>query len=113
LLQAVSSGDGTAKGRPAALKAWGADNGGGDSSRSRFRDGNVVTSRGEKYIVEKVRAIFKEFQDLLLLQCHRNSAGRLLRLTTHGGVSCVQGEEWDGGSRGKVYTKGKRGKGFA
>lgn len=23
------------------------------------------------------------------------------------------GEEWDGGSRGKVYTKGKRGKGFA
>jgi hypothetical protein len=22
------------------------------------------------------------------------------------------GEEWDGGSRGKVYTKGKRGKGF-
>ena len=21
-------------------------------------------------------------------------------------------EEWDGGSRGKVYTKGKRGKGF-
>jgi hypothetical protein len=22
------------------------------------------------------------------------------------------GEEWDGGSRGKVFTKGKRGKGF-
>lgn len=23
------------------------------------------------------------------------------------------GEEWDGGSRGKVFTKGKRGKGFS
>lgn len=32
---------------------------------------------------------------------------------THLCSSVVQiGEEWDGGSRGKVYTKGKRGKGF-
>lgn len=60
LLQAVPTGDGTAKGRPAALKAWGADHGGGGGSRSRFRDGNVVTSRGEKYIVEKVRGTWKE-----------------------------------------------------
>lgn len=45
-------------------------------SQVRYRDGKVVSCKGEKYIVEKV------------------------------------GEEWDGGSRGKVYTKGKRGKGF-
>lgn len=25
---------------------------------------------------------------------------------------CLLQEEWDGGSKGKVYTKGKRGKGF-
>lgn len=42
----------------------------------RWRDGQPVAFKGEKFIVEKV------------------------------------GEEWDGGSRGKVYTKGKRGKGF-
>lgn len=44
--------------------------------QARYRDGKVVSQKGEKYIVEKV------------------------------------GEEWDGGSRGKVYTKGKRGVGF-
>lgn len=46
------------------------------ASKLRYRDGKVVTTKGEKVIVEKV------------------------------------GEDWDGGSRGKVYTKGKRGKGF-
>ena len=44
-------------------------------SSLRYRDSQVVSSKGEKYISEKLS------------------------------------EEWDGGSRGKVYTKGKRGKG--
>lgn len=44
--------------------------------KSRFRDGVVVSTKGQKYVVEK------------------------------------ESEEWDGGSKGKVYTKGKRGKGF-
>lgn len=44
--------------------------------RVRFRDNEVVTLKGEKYILEKPK-------------------------------------EWDGGSRGKVKTKGKRGKGYA
>jgi hypothetical protein len=43
----------------------------------RYRDGRLVSTRGEKYIVESVS------------------------------------EEYDGGSRGKVKTKGKRGVGFA
>ncbi|EFJ50928.1 hypothetical protein VOLCADRAFT_88352 [Volvox carteri f. nagariensis] len=42
----------------------------------RYLDGRVVSTKGEKFIIEKTS------------------------------------EEWDGGSRGKVYTKGKRGKGF-
>jgi hypothetical protein len=42
----------------------------------RYRDGQVVSCKGDKYIIEKV------------------------------------GEEWDGGSKGKVYTKGKRGVGY-
>ncbi|KAF8073084.1 hypothetical protein HT031_000745 [Scenedesmus sp. PABB004] len=46
------------------------------AGKVRYRDGRVVSTRGEKVIIEKV------------------------------------GEEWDGGSKGKVYTKGKRGKGF-
>lgn len=41
----------------------------------RYREGRPVTTKGEKYVVERI------------------------------------GEEWDGGSKGKVYTKGKRGKG--
>ena len=44
-------------------------------SQVRYRDGQVVTAKGEKYVVEKV------------------------------------GQDWDGGSKGKVFTKGKRGKG--
>lgn len=63
------------KGKPAPLQAWGSSGGGG-ASKARYRDGAVVSNRGEKYVIEKV------------------------------------GEEWDGGSRGKVFTKGKRGKGF-
>lgn len=42
----------------------------------RYREGQVVTAKGEKYVVEK------------------------------------SGQEWDGGSKGKVVTKGKRGKGI-
>jgi hypothetical protein len=42
----------------------------------RYRDGQVVSCKGDKYIIEKI------------------------------------GEEWDGGSKGKVYTKGKRGVGY-
>ena len=36
-------------------------------------------------------------------------------MSTKGEKFIVQstGEEWDGGSKGKVVTKGKRGKGFA
>ncbi len=41
----------------------------------RYRDGQLVSTRGEKFIVETI------------------------------------GTEWNGGSAGKVYTKGKRGKG--
>jgi hypothetical protein len=43
----------------------------------RYRDGQVVSKKGEKFVVESV------------------------------------GDDWDGGSKGRVYTKGKRGKGFA
>ncbi|KAL4854494.1 hypothetical protein ACK3TF_004841 [Chlorella vulgaris] len=77
LLQPVPNGsDGDGKGRPPPLKAWGAGSSGESKCKARYREGAVVTSRGEKYIIEK------------------------------------QGEEWDGGSRGKVVSKGKRGKGF-
>lgn len=77
LLQPVPNGsNGDGKGRPPPLKAWGAGSSGESKCKARYREGAVVTSRGEKYIIEK------------------------------------QGEEWDGGSRGKVVSKGKRGKGF-
>ncbi|PRW33324.1 DNA ligase 4 [Chlorella sorokiniana] len=80
-LQALPNGSSTSgKGKPPVLKAWGAGGSGGGSSgggesKARYRDGALVSTRGEKYVFEK-------------------------------------GPEWDGGSRGKVYTKGKRGKGF-
>jgi hypothetical protein len=45
-------------------------------SKIRYRDGEVRSKNGGKYVVETI------------------------------------GEEWDGGSRGKVKSKGKRGKGF-
>ena len=51
--------------------------GGAEKKAERYLEGRVVSTRGEKFIVETV------------------------------------GEEWDGGSKGKVITKGKRGKGFA
>ena len=47
-----------------------------EASKVRYLNGQVVSTKGEKFIMEKV------------------------------------GEDWDGGSKGKVYTKGKRGKGF-
>ena len=46
------------------------------SMQVRYRDGRVVSSKGEKFVIE------------------------------------TQGEDWDGGSKGKVMTKGKRGKGY-
>ncbi len=45
-------------------------------SKLRYRDGEVVAHKGERYLVEKLTP------------------------------------DWDGGSRGKVKTKGKRGPGF-
>jgi hypothetical protein len=48
---------------------------GGGTPKTRYRDGQVVTKRGEKFVVEKK-------------------------------------EEYDGGSRGKVMPKGKRGGGW-
>ena len=47
------------------------------SSKVRYHEGVVVATRGEKYVVEKVKP------------------------------------EWDGGSTGRVKTKGKRGTGWA
>jgi hypothetical protein len=44
--------------------------------QQRYREGQLVSTRGEKYIVEDLR------------------------------------KEWNGGSKGKIMTKGKRGKGF-
>lgn len=59
------------------LAARPAKNGGNNAApKVRYHDSEIVTSRGEKYIVQKI------------------------------------GQEWDGGSRGKVITKGKRGKGY-
>lgn len=57
------------------MKGFFAGDGGKKSSAVRFRDGAVVTTKGEKYITEKK-------------------------------------EEWDGGSRGRVKSKGKRGVGW-
>jgi len=58
------------------LAAWGAQNTTGNGAQKlRYRDGVVVATKGEKFIVEKE-------------------------------------QEWDGGSRGKVKSKGKRGVGW-
>ncbi|GFR43590.1 hypothetical protein Agub_g4687 [Astrephomene gubernaculifera] len=62
------------KGGP-ALDVWN-DKQQPQQPKVRYLDGRVVSTKGEKFIIEK------------------------------------DGEDWDGGSRGKVYTKGKRGKGF-
>ncbi|KXZ47386.1 hypothetical protein GPECTOR_35g824 [Gonium pectorale] len=57
-----------------ALEAWRDKQ--APKPKVRYLDGRVVSTKGEKFIIEKT------------------------------------GEDWDGGSRGKVFTKGKRGKGF-
>lgn len=37
------------------LKAWGeGGGGGGGQSKARYRDGALVSTRGEKYVIEKV-----------------------------------------------------------
>ncbi len=78
-LEAIPSGGG---GKGTKLAAWGTQNSGNTATRQnsglqklRYRDGVVVSTKGEKYIVEKE-------------------------------------PEWDGGSRGKVKSKGKRGVGW-
>lgn len=54
LLQPVPNGsNGDGKGRPPPLKAWGAGSSGESKCKARYREGAVVTSRGEKYIIEK------------------------------------------------------------
>jgi len=76
-LQAVKEPtDGRAKERP--LEAWATGKQQKQqkpAGKIRYRDGVIVSSSGEKYVIQKP-------------------------------------PEFDGGSRGKVYTKGKRGKGF-
>lgn len=51
--QALPNGTGGGKGKPAALKAWGGGSGG--DSKARYRDGALVSTRGEKFVFEKVR----------------------------------------------------------
>ena len=72
---AVSRVKGRGQALPAVMPHAAAD--GARKKTERYLDGRLVSTRGEKFIVETV------------------------------------GEEWDGGSKGKVITKGKRGKGFA
>jgi hypothetical protein len=77
-LEAIPSGGGGGSGKPNKLAAWGATTAtqkDGNGQKLRYRDGVVVSSKGEKYIIEKP-------------------------------------PEWDGGSRGKVKSKGKRGVGW-
>lgn len=70
------SGGGKGGGKANKLAAWGAQhNTGNVAHKLRYRDGVVVATKGEKFIVEKE-------------------------------------PEWDGGSRGKVKSKGKRGVGW-
>jgi hypothetical protein len=78
-LQAVRQG-GSSGGATGKVLMWGEQQqqkaGGGKAAAVRYHNGQVVSTRGEKYIVEKTK------------------------------------EEWDGGSRGRVKTKGKRGPGY-
>lgn len=72
-LEAVPEGGGGAKRQ--TITAWGEPRGRAKGrAQQRYRDGAIVSTRGEKYVVEKT-------------------------------------EEWNGGSKGKIYTKGKRGPG--
>lgn len=58
-----------------SLEPWTAADKASAKKGVRYRDGQLVSTRGEKFIIETL------------------------------------GTEWNGGSSGKVYTKGKRGKG--
>ena len=90
--------DDSGKSGRAKLSPWGA--GAAQENKCRFRDGTVATKRGEKYVIEtQVRAF-----TWLRAEHGRRMSAPLAVL--------MQREEWDGGSRGKVFTKGKRGKGF-
>jgi hypothetical protein len=73
---ADSSGGGRRRGPAAPLLPAAPPKDAQQQGKVRYRDGQVVSCKGERFIVERA------------------------------------GNEWDGGSRGKVYTKGKRGKGF-
>eukprot|EP00877_Chromochloris_zofingiensis_P001170 jgi/Chrzof1/11053/Cz05g21250.t1 len=75
-LQAVPASDTSKKRQDKPLQLWPPSKQNQPAAKVRYRDGQIATSKGEKYVIEKI------------------------------------GEEWDGGSKGKVYTKGKRGKGF-
>ena len=66
--------------------------------KQRYHGGQIVAQRGEKYIVEKVRR-------------DPHSGGACSSLTSaRRGTAQQLTPEWDGGSRGKVRPKGKRGK---
>jgi len=55
-MQMLPNGSGSSKGKPPVLKAWGAggSGGGGGESKARYRDGALVSTRGEKFVIEKV-----------------------------------------------------------
>ncbi len=73
LVKAGSGGGGSGS----AAAPWGAGREAeANAPKVRFHNGQVVSTRGEKYVTEKLQP------------------------------------EWDGGSRGRVKTKGKRGPGF-
>ncbi|MEW5299715.1 MAG: hypothetical protein WDW36_002704 [Sanguina aurantia] len=75
-LQKINRGVAGKKGGTGQALTWDAADKNDPKRTVRYREGQAVTSKGEKFIVEKLK------------------------------------EDWDGGSTGKVYTKGKRGKGF-
>lgn len=143
-LQAVPNGgsSGSGKGGKPPVQVWGSGGGGGggeNGGKARYRDGALVSQRGEKFIIEKARGaaavhtvlhlpcrlLYRLARracgekgagpaDACLRSMHRRHASP--RAFTASPALCpprpLQGDEWDGGSRGKVFTKGKRGKGF-
>jgi hypothetical protein len=66
--------------------------------KQRYHGGQIVAQRGEKYIVEKVRRDPRSGDACSSLTPARRGTAQQLT------------PEWDGGSRGKVRPKGKRGK---
>uniref|UniRef100_A0A7S3R3Z7 Uncharacterized protein n=1 Tax=Dunaliella tertiolecta TaxID=3047 RepID=A0A7S3R3Z7_DUNTE len=82
----------------------------------------------ERYDLEALKTVpagykkpSKQKDDLLLPQMHDKEPQSKVRYINGVPVFCKKGEkfitetikeDWDGGSKGKVYTKGKRGKGF-